>query len=207
MFPHWSFVWMIYPLLTVGQWSPLLIYYCQVFFPAILLLLTSLMYLGALKLGVTCFIKMYDIIYIFLKSYSIFSLIEFIRVTSVRNFHRFQVHNSPTHHLYTVLCVHHPSQVSTRHHLSPRALSTIPTLLPPAAPQGCPCPWGFFKQLTMGALQCYLRQGIEELHRYIFLKCAISKCFFTFNEKQNHIKFIFIKYCIFARTLCMYKIT
>ena len=42
---------------------------------------------------------------------------------------RFQVHNSVTHHLYVVVCVHQPSQVSFCHHLSP-----LYPLLPPPFP-------------------------------------------------------------------------
>ena len=35
---------------------------------------------------------------------------------------RFQVHDSTSHHLHIVLCVHHPSQVSAHHHSPPCTL-------------------------------------------------------------------------------------
>ena len=52
--------------------------------------------------------------------------------------------NSVTRHLYTVLCVPTPSQVSFPHHLSPFILFYAPHPLPLwQSPCCCPCLWGF----------------------------------------------------------------
>ena len=64
------------------------------------------------------------------KNFLIF--IEFIGVTLVNKIYRFQAYKSVIYHLYVVLCVHHPSQVSFRHHLSP--LSPLLPATPPPYP-------------------------------------------------------------------------
>ena len=58
-----------------------------------------------------------------------FIFIEFIGVALVNKvIYRYQVQNSIICHLYTVLCVHHPSPVSCYHHLSSLyLLLTLPT--------------------------------------------------------------------------------
>ena len=54
--------------------------------------------------------------------YLYFLFIKFVGVTLVNKIIRFQVYNSTTHHLYTVLCVHHPK--SSLHQKSQICLSS-----------------------------------------------------------------------------------
>ena len=63
-------------------------------------------------------------------------------VTVVNKLHRVQVHNSTTHHLYTVLCVHHPkSSLLPSPFICPWPSSPRPS--PWQSPPCCPSPWVF----------------------------------------------------------------
>ena len=53
-------------------------------------------------------------------------LIEFIGVKLVTKLYRYQVYHSIIHHVYIILCVHHPSQVSFHHHLPASTLCYLP---------------------------------------------------------------------------------
>ena len=81
---------------------------------------------------------------IFLLLFLIFSLfIVFIGVKLVNKIIQVLGANSTTYHLYTVVCVHHPSQVSVRHHFYlPHTLLHLPS--PPAITTLLPMSMSFF---------------------------------------------------------------
>ena len=59
--------------------------------------------------------------------FSVLNLLEWHWLTKL---YRFQAHNSTTHHLYTVLCVHHPKSVSVHYHVSPYTVLYLPLHTP-----------------------------------------------------------------------------
>ena len=82
--------------------------------------------------------------------------------------YRLQVYNSITHHLYIVLCVYHPSQVSFHRYLSPCPL------VPPPLP---------FSPVTTTVLSVSMR--LFYVCMYVF--CLILSCFHPAPQPSSHL--------------------
>ena len=63
-------------------------------------------------------------------------LLNLLRWHWLNNLYRFQVHNATSHHLYPLLCVHHPkSNLCASPFIPPTLFSTSPHLFPWQSPQ------------------------------------------------------------------------
>ena len=122
--------------------------------------------------------------------------IEFIWVILVNRI-MFQEYNSITHHLYFVLCAHHPNKASFYHHLSLLLSSTSPTSFPSNNHHMClwiifcliPSPFSSSPTTLLPSDSC---QSVLCIYESVSMLFVSLFCLLDSMYKWNHTVFVFL---------------
>ena len=128
-----------------------------------------------------------------------FFFIEFIGLTLINKFYRIQKHDSITHHLHTVLCVHCPqSSLCPSPFIPPLPSSTTSQ---PSSPSNhcCLCPWVFlfcFPFLLNPSTPVLPARNPTSyqpaLYKSVSILLVSSFCSSDFTYEWNHIVLVFL---------------